>query len=93
MLDDHDKKALEKRLSRIAGQVAGIQRMIEQDRYCIDVVMQVSAARSALAKVGALVLERHFETCLVDAFTSGDERERDAKIQELMKVFERHGNT
>lgn len=92
MLDDHDKTILARRLARVAGQVAGIQRMVEQDRYCIDVVMQVSAARSALAKVAGLVLERHFQTCLVDAFESGDERERDKKINELMKVFERHGN-
>jgi DNA-binding FrmR family transcriptional regulator len=92
MLDADEKKALNKRLKRIAGQVAGLQRMLDEDRYCIDVVIQVSAARAALAKVGARVLERHFQTCLVHAFESGDKRDRDKKIEELMKVFERHGN-
>lgn len=66
--------------------------MVDEDRYCIDIVMQISAVRSALAKVGELVLAQHFETCLVDAFESGDARERRKKVDELMKVFSRHGN-
>ena len=93
MLDGHDKEKLQKRLARIAGQVNGIQRMVADDRYCIDIVMQVSAVRSALAKVSEIVLERHFETCMVDAFESGDTRERQQKVDELMKVFSRHGNS
>lgn len=92
MIDDATKKDLERRLARIAGQVAGIQRMVDEDRYCIDVILQVSAARAALAKVGRIALERHFETCLVDAFESGDARARRKKIEELMEVFARHGN-
>ena len=92
LLDEDAKRTLDRRLARIAGQVAGIQRMVAEDRYCIDVVMQVSAVRSALAKVSEVVLEQHFETCLADAFERGDERERRRKIEELMKVFARHGN-
>jgi DNA-binding FrmR family transcriptional regulator len=92
MLSAEEKVAVEKRLARIAGQVAGIQRMVDEDRYCIDIVMQVSAARSALAKVAEAVLAQHFETCLVDTFESGTPRDRRQKVQELMKVFARHGN-
>ena len=69
----------------------GIQRMVDEDRYCIDVVMQVSAARSALAKVSEVVLGRHFSTCMVEAFETGSEHDRQEKIEELMKVFSRHG--
>jgi DNA-binding FrmR family transcriptional regulator len=92
MLSAEEKVAVEKRLARIAGQVAGIQRMVDEDRYCIDIVMHVSAARSALAKVAEAVLAQHFETCLVDTFESGTPRDRRQKVQELMKVFARHGN-
>lgn len=92
MMDRETKDKLGRRLSRIAGQVAGLQRMLEEDRYCIDVVHQVSAVRSALAKVSQIVLEKHFQTCLVDAFESGDDAERQRKVEELMEVFSRHGN-
>jgi DNA-binding FrmR family transcriptional regulator len=93
MLNDHDKEVVHKRLRKVAGQVAGIERMVEQDRYCIDVVMQLSAARAALAKVSEVVLGRHFETCMAEAFTSGSDKERRDKIDELMKVFGRHGKS
>ena len=88
----HDKDKVQRRLKKIAGQVAGIQRMIDDDRYCIDVVMQVSAVRAALSRVGEAILERHFQTCLTEAFESGTDRDRQEKIAELMKVFARHGS-
>ncbi len=91
MLNEKDKRELSRRLARITGQIQGIQRMVDDERYCIDIVMQVSAARSALAKVGERVLGRHFETCMVEAFESGSKRDREDKIQELMQVFSRHG--
>jgi DNA-binding FrmR family transcriptional regulator len=92
MLDASEKAEVQKRLARIAGQVAGIQRMLDDDRYCIDIVIQVSAVRAALAKVSAAVLGRHFETCLAATFETGSAAERRKKIDELMKVFDRHGN-
>lgn len=79
------------RLKRIAGQVEGIQRMIEQDRYCVDVLLQVAAVRAALDKVGKLMLGSHVETCVADAFATGKPRERKQKMDELLEVFSRFG--
>jgi DNA-binding FrmR family transcriptional regulator len=80
-----------KRLRRAAGQVEGIQRMIEEDRYCVDVLLQIAAARAALDGVGKLVLGSHVETCVAEAFASGRPRERQKKMEELMEVFSRFG--
>lgn len=79
------------RLRRIAGQVAGIQRMVEDDRYCVDVLLQVAAVRAALDQVGKLVLGGHVETCVASAFASGRPEERERKISELLEVFARFG--
>lgn len=76
-----------KRIRRIAGQVAGIERMIEEDRYCVDVLLQVAAVRAALDGVGKLLLSSHVETCVADAFRSGRPRDRKEKVAELMEVF------
>ena len=80
------------RIKRIAGQVAGIERMIQQDRYCVDVLLQVSAVRAALDQVGKLILGSHIETCVAEAFRSGGARERREKLDELMDVFSRFGH-
>lgn len=79
------------RLRRVAGQVEGIQRMVEEDRYCVDVLLQVAAARAALDQVGKIVLGSHVETCVADAFASGKPRERKQKMDELLEVFSRFG--
>jgi DNA-binding FrmR family transcriptional regulator len=76
-----------RRLRRIAGQIAGIERMIEEDRYCVDVLLQVAAARAALDGLGKLLLRSHVETCVADAMTSGRRKQREEKIGELMEVF------
>lgn len=81
-----------KRLRRAAGQVEGIQRMVEEDRYCVDVLLQIAAARAALDGVGKLVLGSHVETCVAEAFASGRPRERQKKMEELMEVFSRFGH-
>jgi len=78
-----------KRLRRIAGQVAGIERMIEEDRYCVDVLLQVAAVRAALDGLGKLLLKAHVETCVADAIASGRPKERKQKVDELMEVFSR----
>ena len=67
-----DKEALVRRLHRIEGQVRGIERMLEDDRYCIDVLTQVAAAQSALDAVGLELLEQHLHGCVQDAVQSGD---------------------
>jgi len=76
-----------KRVRRIAGQVAGIERMIDEDRYCVDVLLQVAAARAALDGLGKQLLRNHVETCVADAFASGRPKERKEKADELIEVF------
>ncbi|MFQ5739846.1 MAG: metal-sensitive transcriptional regulator [Acidobacteriota bacterium] len=91
MLNEASKKKLKARLNRIEGQVAGIRRMIEEGKYCVDILLQISAAQAALGQVGKIVLGRHIETCVFEAMSSGDEIERRTKIEELMEVFSRYG--
>lgn len=76
-----------RRLARIEGQVRGLSSMIEADRYCIDVVTQIQAARAALARVESLILEDHMSHCVRGAMESGDLDERNAKVAELMRVL------
>ncbi len=77
-----DKAALQTRLRRIEGQLRGIQRMVDEDRYCIDVLTQVSAAKAALDRVALLLLQDHVEHCVADAIRSGS-GEGAEKVQEL----------
>ena len=76
-----------KRLARIEGQVRGLAGMVEADRYCIDIVLQIQAARAALAKVESLILADHVDTCVQHALEGADATERRAKVDELMKVL------
>jgi DNA-binding FrmR family transcriptional regulator len=85
------KKQATTRLNRIAGQVEGLQRMIEQDRYCVDVLLQIAAVRAALDQAGKVILAGHVETCVAEAFASGKPRERKKKMGELIEVFRRFG--
>lgn len=78
-----------KRLQRIEGQVRGLARMVEEDRYCIDVVTQISAVRAALRKVEEEVLRDHVAHCVEGAIASGNRTEQRKKIAELMDVFGR----
>jgi DNA-binding FrmR family transcriptional regulator len=80
------------RIRRIVGQVAGIERMIEEDRYCVDVLHQVAAVRAALDGVGKLILRSHVETCVSDALVSGRPKDRKDKIDEIMEVFAKFSN-
>ena len=78
-----------KRLKRIEGQVRGVARMVEQDRYCIDVVTQIGAVRAALRKVEEEVLRDHVGHCVEGAIASGNRRDQRRKIAELMDVLGR----
>ncbi len=78
-----------KRLSRIEGQVRGISRMVTEDRYCIDVLTQISAVRAALNKVEEEILRDHVEHCVEHAIASGDKIEQRKKVAELIDVFGR----
>jgi CsoR family transcriptional regulator, copper-sensing transcriptional repressor len=88
-MQQETKTAALKRLGRIEGQVRGIARMVEEDRYCIDVVTQISAVRAALRKVEEEVLRDHVGHCVEHAIASGDKSEQRRKIAELMDVLSR----
>jgi DNA-binding FrmR family transcriptional regulator len=79
------------RLRRAEGQVAAIRRMVEENAYCVDVLVQIAAVRGALGRVGEEVLQHHVETCVTEAFRAGDPTARQVKIDELMEVFARYG--
>ena len=89
-MDGELKPKLKARLNRVSGQVAGVQRMVEEDRYCVDVMAQIAAARAALAKVSKLLLESHIQTCVSQAFESDDPADRATKIAELISVFDKN---
>ena len=83
------KASCAKRLSRIEGQVRGIARMVEEDRYCIDVVTQISAVRAALRRLEEEVLRDHVAHCVEHAIVSGNKADQRRKIEELMNVVSR----
>ena len=83
------KTSCRKRLSRIEGQVRGLARMVEEDRYCIDVVTQIAAVRAALARVEEEVLSEHVAHCVEHAIKSGNAAEQRRKVAELMEVLAR----
>lgn len=86
----HDAKASRlKRLSRIEGQVRGLARMVEEGRYCIDIVTQIAAVQAALRRVEEDVLRDHISHCVAHAMTSGNEADQKQKIDELMQVLAR----
>ncbi len=84
-----DSKALHNRLRRIEGQVRGLQRMVDEDAYCIDVLTQVAAVQSSLEQVAAKVLDGHVRHCVADAVAGGDSAEAEAKLDELMAAVQR----
>lgn len=88
-MQDETKKAVSKRLSRIEGQVRGLSRMVDEDRYCIDVVTQISAVRAALRRAEDEILRDHLEHCLEGAIKSGDKADQRRKIAELIDVLAR----
>jgi DNA-binding FrmR family transcriptional regulator len=93
MQHGYDKEALKKRLHRIEGQVRGIERMVDEDRYCIDILTQIAAVRTALESLGFEVLEDHVNHCVHDALTAGDERVATAKSNELLAAVQRFTKT
>ena len=88
-----DKDALAKRLHRIEGQVRGIERMIEEDRYCIDVITQISAVTTALESVAFTILDDHVQHCVAHALASGDPAEAEEKSAELLRAVHRFSRT
>lgn len=87
MLNAETKAKALVRLRRIEGQVQGIQRMVEEEKYCVDILLQLAAVRGAVGQVEKLLLGRHIQSCVADAMRSGRAREREKKIDELLEVF------
>lgn len=84
-----NKTKLLNRLSRIEGQVRGVARMVEEDRYCIDVLTQLQAARAALARVETEMLKEHLGHCIEGAIVRGDAADQRQKANELIQLLER----
>lgn len=89
-MNNQIKEDAARRLLKIEGQVRGIATMVEDERYCIDILTQVASVRAALGKVGSLLLQNHLETCVKGAMQSQDEDDVEAKIAELTTVFNRY---
>jgi DNA-binding FrmR family transcriptional regulator len=87
-MDEKLKKSQLARLGRIAGQVRGVARMIEEERYCIDVLTQIRAVRAALDKVEQETLSDHLQHCVAHAFHAGSRSDRQTKIDELLEVLD-----
>jgi CsoR family transcriptional regulator, copper-sensing transcriptional repressor len=83
------KQKVAARLKRIEGQVRGVLRMVEDDRYCVDILTQIDAVRAALHKVEEQVLQDHVSHCVADAFASGDPVEQRHKVEELVETIGR----
>lgn len=77
------------RLKRIEGQIKGVQRMVEEKKYCVDILLQISAVYGALRKVGQNILKNHIETCVAEAMASSNEQKKSKKVEELMEIFDR----
>ena len=84
-----DNAAIRNRLKRIEGQVRGVAQMVEDDRYCMDILHQVQAIKSALSRAEDEILKNHAACCVREAIASGDEAEQHAKFHELVDLFTR----
>jgi CsoR family transcriptional regulator, copper-sensing transcriptional repressor len=91
MIDDETRGKAMGRLRRIEGQVQGIQRMVGEDKYCVDILLQLTAVQGAVEQVQRLLLGRHIEACVADAIRAGTARDRQKKVDELLEVFSRFG--
>jgi DNA-binding FrmR family transcriptional regulator len=93
MKHGYDKEVLTKRLHRIEGQVRGIERMVEDDRYCIDILTQIAAVKTALESLAFKVLDDHVNHCVADAIASGDSKSAEEKSRELLDAVQRFART
>ncbi|SHJ74339.1 DNA-binding transcriptional regulator, FrmR family [Palleronia salina] len=89
-MQENKQKTLD-RLARLEGQVRGIAKMVENDRYCVDILAQTAAVRSALKGVERLLLENHARHCVTDAIASGDAEEQREKFNELIALLQKTG--
>jgi CsoR family transcriptional regulator, copper-sensing transcriptional repressor len=87
-MDDEQRTTVLKRLRSISGHVSGIERMVAEDAYCIDVIKQVQAVQAALNKVNDLILENHLNTCVIEAVRGDNKKDRERVLDEIVEVFE-----
>lgn len=88
-MEHDDKSAVLNRLSRLEGQVRGVARMVEEDRYCVDILAQTAAVRAALKAVERVVLENHARHCVEEAIASGDTADQREKFNELIALLQK----
>ena len=88
-----DKDAVIKRLHRIEGQVRGVEKMVEDDRYCIDILTQIAAVNTALESLAFKILDEHVRHCVAGALASGDEADAQTKTEELLEAVQRFART
>jgi CsoR family transcriptional regulator, copper-sensing transcriptional repressor len=87
-MDDEHRGTVLKRLRSISGHVNGIERMVTEEAYCIDVIKQVQAVQAALNKVNDLILQHHLNTCVIEAVRGDNKKERERVLDEIVGVFE-----
>jgi len=92
-VDERGSRRIRTRVNRIAGQVAGIQRMLEEDRYCVDVLTQIGAVTTALESLAYQILDDHVEHCVAHALASGDPEAAAEKSRELLEAVHRFSRT
>jgi DNA-binding FrmR family transcriptional regulator len=88
MMDEQTRKTVSQRLASAAGHIKGIERMVQEDDYCIDVIKQIQAVQAALNKISALILDDHLHTCVTTAIQGNNPVEREAVLREVTSVFE-----
>ena len=86
-MDDTTKKAVSRRMASAVGHMKGIERMVDEDAYCIDVIQQVQAVQAALNKVSAIILDNHLRSCVTIAIQGDDPSERERVLEEVTSVF------
>ena len=87
-MDEEGRRRVLNRLKSIEGHVRGVQKMVEEDRYCIDIIRQTDAIRAAIDRVNGAILDNHLQTCVTTAIRGENPSERERVISELLTVFE-----
>ena len=86
-MDEGTSAGVVRRLQSVQGHVRGIQRMVEEDKYCIEVLKQVEAVQAALGKINEIILDQHLRTCVTTAIRGDEPERREAVISEILEVF------
>ncbi len=86
-MDQATKREVMRRLQSVEGHVRGVQKMVDEDKYCVDVIKQIDAVEAALRKVQQIILDEHLHTCVTTALRGDDPDRREAVIDEIMGVF------